>query len=144
MTWKISILGVAVGNIFHIVMSTLLGIGLAVMFAYAQDGYFLDRQQLVPVVASGAYVFVSEIATFLVLILSGYIAAYIAKRHELLNGTHAAFLCVAQSIHILRTGHSTHSLGVQLINVVFPPFFGLAGGYIRKWVSAAKRKPQIG
>ena len=135
---KLSLPGIAVGNIFQIVIGTLLRLGLAAAFVYARDGHFSGREQMASASASETYVLVAEIATFLVLILSGYIAAFIAKQYELQNGTHAAFLYVAQSIHVLRTGHSMHSLGVQLINVVFPPFFCLLGGYIRKRVAVPK------
>lgn len=64
-------------------------------------------------------------------IIAGYLAAFIAKHDELINGLLSSFLCVILGIYGIFKGTSNSSLIVQFLGLFISPFFGIVGGYIR-------------
>jgi hypothetical protein len=64
-------------------------------------------------------------------VLGGYVAAWVAKHDELLNGCLASFLCVAWGAWTFATEHESTSLWWQLLLLIAGPVFSLLGGYLR-------------
>jgi hypothetical protein len=64
-------------------------------------------------------------------VLGGYVAAKLAKRHELLNGALASILCILLGIYVVTSGKDPHPMLVQVLLVVISPALSLFGGYLR-------------
>jgi hypothetical protein len=64
-------------------------------------------------------------------VLGGYVAARLAKHHELLNGTLSCYLCVGIGIYSLVAGKGYGTWLVQLLLLLASPVSGLLGGYLR-------------
>jgi hypothetical protein len=65
------------------------------------------------------------------LLLGGYVAAWLAKHDELLNGALSSFLCVVLGIFTIFSGKDLNPLWVQLLMLVASPLLGLLGGSLR-------------
>ena len=70
-------------------------------------------------------------------ILGGYVAARIANRNELLNGSLAALICATVSFYSLVTG-KWHPPLIQILLLVLSPALGSLGG----WLCLRQRSPQ--
>jgi hypothetical protein len=64
-------------------------------------------------------------------VLGGYIAAWLSKHDELLNGTLSSYLCISIGILAISFGKDPHPLIVQLALLTSSPFLSLLGGYLR-------------
>src|ERR1700754_1820754 len=101
----ISILGVLVGGVFDIVISSVGGailIDFILGSTYTAGGSHPDAKQLADIVSNSTSVETGLVAYgALVSVAAGYLAAWIAKRRELLNGALSSFLCVGQGVFML-------------------------------------------
>jgi putative membrane protein (TIGR04086 family) len=70
-------------------------------------------------------------------VLGGFVAAWLAKHHELLNGALSSILCVAGSIWTISTGKDSQPLWTQVLLLIASPALGLLGGYLRLWRSGS-------
>lgn len=131
--FKVSILGVTVGSIADVGLSGIFG--ALVMSKLAPSAVNLPSEQYQQLVES---LMLNDLRLYLTIfivgssfsILGGFIAAKIAKRHELLNGSLASFLCVGSGILSLMDGNSTFPLWIQLLSIIISPLLALFGGYI--------------
>ena len=73
-------------------------------------------------------------------VLGGYIAAWIAKHDELLNGTLSSWLCVGSGIYALAAGKSLVALPESLLLLAAGVAAAAFGGYLRLAQNRA-RKP---
>jgi hypothetical protein len=64
-------------------------------------------------------------------VFGGYVAAWLAKHDELLNGTLSAFLCVAIGIYSIASGKDSNAHWVQVLILISAPVCGFLGGYLR-------------
>jgi hypothetical protein len=64
-------------------------------------------------------------------VLGGYVAAWIAKHDELLNGAVSSFLCIAIGIYSLARGKMSGSLTVEILLLIASPLCAFLGGYLR-------------
>jgi hypothetical protein len=64
-------------------------------------------------------------------VLGGYVAAWLAKHDELLNGALSSFLCVAIGIYSIASGKDYHGHWVQILFLIIAPVCGFFGGYLR-------------
>jgi hypothetical protein len=64
--------------------------------------------------------------------LGGYVAAWIAKHDELLNGLLSSFLCTAIGLYSVFSGKDSQSVLVQIILLAAAPAFAFLGGYLRQ------------
>jgi len=62
----------------------------------------------------------------------GYVAAWIAKRDELLNGLLSSFLCVAIGLYSIFLGKGDQSLLAQILLLPTGAAFALLRGYLRQ------------
>lgn len=78
-------------------------------------------------------------------VLGGYVAARLAKHHELLNGALASTLCGLLGIYSVASGGDPHPIVVQILLIAISPALSLGGGYLRlrqKRLVIEKRIPQ--
>jgi len=64
-------------------------------------------------------------------VLGGYVAAWLAKHDELLNGALSSFLWVLIGIYSIAAGKDSHALWVQILMLMSAPVCGFLGGYLR-------------
>ncbi len=132
-----------IGSITDIVTTNLLAIPLVVYVAATRDltavpkdeisGAVIQILQNDPILFSTQFLFGSVCS-----VLGGYVAARIAKHHELLNGALAAFLCVGSGLYALLFG-ATSALWPHLLGIVASPVLSAFGGYLR--LRAVRSKP---
>jgi hypothetical protein len=64
-------------------------------------------------------------------VLGGYVAAWIAKHDELVNGAASAWLCLLISAFTTVPGLGSHSFAYRLLLLAASPISGLLGGSLR-------------
>jgi putative membrane protein (TIGR04086 family) len=64
-------------------------------------------------------------------LLGGYVAAWLAKHDELLNGTLSSLPCLAVGFYSMALGKDSHAHWVQFLMLVAAPICGFFGGYLR-------------
>lgn len=121
---SISIKGIIVGALFDAVASLVLGAGLVIaIVASTGVGNIEDAS----IAYSGTVAVVSYAISGGTSVLAGYIAARIAGRGELINGTLASLVCV-----VIVTGFTLADMDTAtIVEFVITPLLGLFGGYLR-------------
>ncbi len=135
---KFSILGIVVGGISDIVLTNILAIPLLIFVLTTRVHYTpsMSSQQLTSALTQalmgdpGLFA-VQFLLGSLCSIFAGYLAAWIAKHNELLNGSLSAWLCVASGICGLAIQADTAPWFLTLIGFLLSPALGLLGGYLR-------------
>jgi hypothetical protein len=61
-------------------------------------------------------------------VLGGYVAAWLAKHDELLNGALSSFLCILLAVYAIASGKDTNAAWVRILLFVASPAFALLGG----------------
>lgn len=74
-------------------------------------------------------------------VLGGYVAARIAKQHEVRNGAFAAILCVIGGVYGLFVGSVSLPLWQYIAGLVASPALSGLGGYIRLRIVLSKPTP---
>ena len=72
-----------------------------------------------------------------------YVAARIAKHHELLNGLLSSFLYAAMGLYSILLGKGGQSLLMQILLFAAAPAFALLGGYLRQNQKSISRTPSM-
>jgi hypothetical protein len=134
---KVSIKGVLVGSIVDIVASLVLGLPFAFYAISKVDLSHTPSAQVsaavVAVIHRNVLLYVGQLLVGLACsVLGGYVAAWLAKRDELLNGGLSAFLCVALGIYIMASGKDSHALWVQMLLLLASPVLALIGGALMR------------
>jgi hypothetical protein len=135
-TVKISLKGVLIGGIVDVVSSSLLGVPLAVYALSKVDLVHTPKDQLGPAIAAVSHrtpwLYGMQLLLGLTCsILGGYVASWLAKHDELLNGTLSSFLCIAIGIYSIASGRDSNAHWVQFLILVSAPICGFFGGYLR-------------
>jgi hypothetical protein len=131
---KISIKGVLLGGITDIVSTNLFSIPL-VIYAAVFIGLSGDKS---PAAFQNAtqhnilFTMLIYVTGCLGSIVGGYVAAWIAKRAEILNGTLSAWLCAALGIFGMVTTTSSSKRLEELASLPVTFLLDGAGGYLRK------------
>ena len=133
---KVSLKGVLIAGIIGILSSSVLGIPLAVYAVSKVDLAHTPKDQLGAAVAAvshgNPWLYGTQLAVGLTCsVLAGYVAAWLAKHDELLNGTLSSFLCVAIGIYSIASGKDSHAHWVQILILISAPVCGFFGGYLR-------------
>ena len=133
---KISLKGVLIGGIVDVLSSSLLGVPLAIYAVSKIDLAHTPSEQLSSAIAAVSHATPWLYGTQLLVglacsVLGGYVAAWLAKHDELLNGTLSAFLCVAIGIYSIASGKDSHALWVQILMLISASICGFLGGYLR-------------
>jgi len=132
----VSIKGVLVGGITDILSSFILGIPIAIYAISQIDRTHIPKDQINSAVAATTR---GNIPLYLVelfigmccSVLGGYVAAWLAKHDELLNGGLSAFLCISIGVYSIASGKDSHTMHTQVLLLVASPCLGLLGGYLR-------------
>lgn len=133
---NVSLKGVLIGGIVDILSSSVLGIPLAVYAVSKVDLAHTPKDQLGAAIAAvshgNPWLHGMQLAVGLACsVLAGYVAAWLAKHNELLNGTLSSFLCVAIGIYSMVSGRDSHAPWVQILILISAPVCGFFGGYLR-------------
>ena len=128
---RVSLVGVATGNLIDIISSFIVAFVAAFPIALVHTLSY--RQPLDPSALgqSGMFVAVSGILGSLCSILAGYVSARIAKHDEVLNGTLSSVLCIGLSAYSIFSGSITNHVGLYLAFVPLSLVLGAFGGYLR-------------
>jgi hypothetical protein len=136
---KISIKGVLIGGLVDIVTSVILGISFAIYGMSKVNMSPLPKDGVATTMATAIHtngpLYVAQLLVGLgCSVLGGYIAAWLAKRNELLNGALSSFLCVSLGIFTMASGKSSDRFWVQILLLVASPAMALLGGELmRRW-----------
>jgi hypothetical protein len=129
----ISIKGILAGNGFNLIASVVVSTAAIFMMTRGATGALPLEQQRVVIATSSYARFGAPFVGAGILIASGYIAAALAAKAELLNGALATLLSVVSGIVSLATLSDVVIEEVMTrtaIGVVVAPFLGMLGGYL--------------
>jgi hypothetical protein len=134
---QISAIGVLAGAVTDIVLTNLFTVPVGV-YAMLTNGILhlpKGQQQAAMIAAIQANAGLYATATIIgcgCSILGGYVAAWIAKKSELLNGGLSAFLCVSFGLYAIGTGKQNEPLWLAILLLPVSPALGAVGGYLRR------------
>jgi hypothetical protein len=133
---KVSIKGVLIGGIVDVGSSMILGIPFAIYAISRIDLASIPKDHVESAVNAAMLgnlplYLTQELVGLTCSIFGGYIAARIAKHHELLNGGLASYLCLAIGVYAMTHGKDSHPLYVQVLMLIASPALGILGGYLR-------------
>jgi hypothetical protein len=132
---RVSILGVVIGGITDVATSSILAMPVVIYEMVKYD--LLHAPNGPAAIASSIHSSVWLYGLQLTIglggsLLGGYVAAWIAKHDEPLNGLLSSFLCTAIGIYSLLSGKDSQSVLVQILLVSAAPVFAFLGGYLRQ------------
>ncbi len=143
---RVSILGVVIGGITDVVASSLLAIPLVIYVVVKNDLLHAHKGSaaIASSIHSSAWLYGLQLAIGLgCSVLGGYVAAWIAKHDELLNGLLSSFLCTAIGVYSVLSGKDSQSVLVQIFLLTTAPAFAFLGGYARQKQKRMGRRPGI-
>lgn len=74
-------------------------------------------------------------------VLSGYVAAWLAKHDELMNGGLSSVLCVELSIYTISTGKDSNPHWLQFLLLMASPLLTLLGGDLMRRLRRSRLQP---
>jgi hypothetical protein len=122
---RISLKGVAVGNITDIAATYLVALPLIAVIVVLSEG------TAVRIAESILFYILYAILGGLCSVLGGYVAARIAKHDELLNGALSSILCVVGGTYAVISGLAANDLLMHLLFLPLSPALGALGGFLR-------------
>jgi hypothetical protein len=143
---RVSIVAVAIGGIIDVVASTVLAIPLVIYVMVKYDLLQTPKGSaaIASSIHSSAWLYGLQLAIGLgCSVLGGYVAAWIAKHDELLNGLLSSFLCTAIGVYSVLSGKDSQSMLVQIFLLIAAPAFALLGGYLRQTQKRMGGTPRI-
>jgi hypothetical protein len=134
---RVSVKAVLIGAVIDVDAYFALGIPLGFYVMVHENLIQLPRDQVQAAVSSAIYGNTALDAVQLLIglacsVIGGYVAAWIAKHDELLNGTLSAFLCVGIGIHGIIWGSTVPSMLRRIITLIASVVCALGGGYLRR------------
>ncbi|MBV8748271.1 MAG: hypothetical protein JO103_01015 [Candidatus Eremiobacteraeota bacterium] len=133
---RFAVKGVLIGGVVDIVSTNLFGIPVVMVavFSTATPSSSTVNQSaaFMALLATPVYKVSLFVAGACASILGGYVAAWLAKHDELLNGALSAYLCILSGLIGMVTVAATPS--DRLLELAFMPLspaLGLVGGYLR-------------
>jgi len=135
---RVFIAGVVIGGITDVFASMILGVPVLI---YIQAKGSAD---IAAAIHPGTWLYWLQMAIGLgCSALGGYVAAWIAKHDELLNGLLSSFLCVALALYSILLGKNVQASLAQILSLAAAPALALAGGYLRQIQKHINREPGI-
>jgi hypothetical protein len=140
---RISIPGVLIGGITDVVSSSILGVPLVIYVTVKFDLLNSPRgHDITSMIHATPWLYGLQLAIGLgCSVLGGYVAAWIAKHDELLNGLLSSFLCTAIGLYSILLGKDSQSLLAQILLLAAAPAFAFLGGYLRQTQKRISRTP---
>ncbi|MGP0018905.1 MAG: hypothetical protein ACLPHP_10085 [Candidatus Sulfotelmatobacter sp.] len=141
---RVSIKGVLIGGIVDVVTSVVLGMPFAIYAMSRIDVSHTPSSQVSTAVTKFVHaspaLYAGELFVGLICsVLGGYVAAWLAKRDELLNGGLSSFLCVILGIYAVTTGRDSNPHWLQFLLLSASPLAAVLGGDLMRRV----RKGQL-
>lgn len=132
---RISLKGVAIGNVADIVSTNIIGALLAalVLVSSAPSGLADSSAAAQVLMASSFYRVSAFILGALCSVLGGYVSARIARHDDVLNGALSSILCIGFGIYALFSGNAAGDLGSHLALLPASAALGALGGYLGSW-----------
>jgi hypothetical protein len=135
---RISLLGIIVGGVTDIAFTNTLLLPIFV-FALASDRRIMSlphaQQQgsLLALLETNPALHATSFASgAFCSILAGYVAAWIAKHDEVLNGAFSSFLCIGLALYAFSHGQFGGPPWLAIALLPLSPALGAAGGYLRQ------------
>jgi hypothetical protein len=133
---EVSIKGVAIGSVVDIVATNLVAIPLVVYVTATHNLAEIPKDQvsraLMEILRNDPVLFSTQwLLGSLCSVLGGYVAARIAKHHEVLNGALAAFLCVGSGLYAIAVSPTSAPQWQHIFGFVASPALSAFGGYLR-------------
>ena len=135
-----------IGGITDVVSSSLLAIPVAIYVMVKYDLFHAPNgaAAIASSIHSSAWLYGLQLTIGLgCSVLGGYVAAWIAKHDELLNGLLSSFLCTAIGVYSVFSGKDSQSVFVQIFLLIATPAFAFLGGYLRQAQKRMGRTPSI-
>jgi len=145
---KLSLKGVLVGGLVDIAASVLFGLPFAIYEMTKVDLSHTPSAQastaLTHAIRSNVPLYIGQLLVGLACsVLGGYVAAWLAKHDELLNGFFSSFLCVALGIYTMVSGKDSNALWVQMLLLLASPALGLVGGDLMRRLRLRRSRFQL-
>ena len=139
---KISIKGVLVGGVTDIVATNILTLPILIYATNKLDLARASPEQLQAALHANTSLYALQLLIgFGCSALGGYVAAWLAKHDELLNGSLSSFLCIAFGIYSLAASPGSNYRWEELLLLPAGPAVGLLGGYLRRRQRQARLQP---
>lgn len=141
---RVSIFGIVIGGITDVVASSVLALPVVVYVMVKYDLFRLASgpTAIASLIHSSAWLYGLQLGIGLgCSALGGYVAAWMAKHDELLNGVLSSFLCIVIGVYSVMSGKNSQSAVVQILLLAAAPAFALLGGYLRQTQKRVGRLP---
>ena len=132
---RVSIVAVVIGGITDVVSSSLLALPVVIYvmvkndLSHSPDG----SAAIASSIRSSAWLYALQLTIGLGCSgLGGYVAAWIAKHDEPLNGLLSSFLCTAIGVYSILSGKDSQPVLVQILLLMAAPLFAFLGGCLRQ------------
>jgi hypothetical protein len=132
---RVSIVSIVIGGITDVVASTVLALPVVIYVMVKYDLLHSAKgpAAIASTIHSSAGLYGLQLGIGLACsVLGGYVAAWMAKHDELLNGLLSSFLCTVIGIYSVLSGKDSQSVLVQIFLLAAAPAFALLGGYLRQ------------
>ena len=134
---KISVKGVLVGGIVDIVSTVVLGLPFALYTVLKLDLSNIPKKRIESTITVAIHgnvpLYIAQLLVGMACsVLGGYVAAWLAKHDELLNGGLSAFLCVGLGVYTIALGKDSHPHWIQILLLVASPALAILGGYLMR------------
>lgn len=126
---SISIKGVVVGALFD-TLAGFVGSFIAFLIIGKTTGATTGPEVKAVLDSSSATMIWSSLSTAVIMTAGGYLAARIARKAPLVNGTLSTFLYVLSGLYMPISASYPEYWTRDLIATMSAPFLGLLGGYI--------------
>jgi uncharacterized membrane protein YfcA len=143
---KVSVKGVLIGGVVDVVSSVVLGLPFALYAMLKVDLSHTPNAQAPAAVTAAIHgnvpLYVAELLVGLACsVLGGYVAAWLAKHDELLNGGLSSVLCVALGIYTVSTGKDSNPHWLQVLLLLASPLMALLGGELMRRLRQSRLQP---
>jgi uncharacterized membrane protein YfcA len=143
---KVSVKGVLIGGIVDVVASVVLGLPFAIFAMSQVDLSSTPTAQASTAVTAAIHgnvpLYVGQLLVGLACsVLGGYVAAWLAKHDESLNGGLSSLLCVALGIYTVATGKDSNPHWLQILLLVASPLMALLGGDLMRRLRRSRLQP---
>ena len=125
---SVSIKGILLGSLFDLVMTVVIGIVLVFVLTASNGG---DADLGMAAMYSAEWLAFQVVVGFALTVIAGYLAAWIAGRGEMINGTLCAVFTTAIMIPMMAGQSLPWPMTIIVILCILTPLFGLLGGYLR-------------
>jgi hypothetical protein len=130
---KVSVKGVLIGGILDVGASVLFGLPFALYTILKLDLSRTPKDQIGATITAAIHgnipLYIAQLLVGLACsVLGGYVAAWLARHDELLNGGLSSLLCVVLSIYLIASGEDSDPRWLQVLLLVASPALALLGG----------------